>query len=205
MQDLGGSPHDLQALGGFFPSAFSSVSSMRRLTAAFTLNSLFLSALNFFNKYMLKAVSICILAWVLSACASSTGLRQRDPHVHRVFHEEKSAVWEALQIVFKKYPKKDVQEETGLIETEALRGGLLWPPKPFKTSALQKTYTLKASLIYEEEESASHVSIQKNIQSQKDFFSAPQTYPSDLLEEETLMYRLHREIQIKKLIQKLYK
>ena len=107
-------------------------------------------------------------------------------------------------VVFKKYPKKNINEEAGLIETETIRAGKIWSPvgvEKQRTSGI--SYTLRATLV--QESPYIYATIKKILKSQRDFFSKPEIVESDLLEEQTLLYRLKREIEIKKLIKKLYR
>ena len=104
--------------------------------------------------------------------------------------------------MFKDYPKKNVNEEAGIIETEEMRVGQVWEPIT-KQRTTSVSYRLKATL--SPDPPYTRAIIEKITKRQKDFFSKPEIISSDLVEEETLLYRLGREIKIKKLIKKLYK
>lgn len=123
------------------------------------------------------------------------------------FEAERNIAWEALIEVFKHYPKTTINEESGIIETEELRGSQVWKPAHImKRTGGIIFYKLKAVLTNDPNDpSYIYARIKKNIKRKKDFFSKKEVVPSDLLEEQTLLYRLGREIQVKRLIERIYK
>ena len=145
-----------------------------------------------------------VLFLLITGCASLDE-REGDPTTtEKKFEVEKEIAWEALLEVFKPYPKATINEENGFIETEELRGSQVWQPAHSRkrTSGIIY-YKLKAILT--EDPPYIHARIKKTIKRKRDFISKPETVASDFLEEQVLLYRLGREIQIKRLVQKIYK
>lgn len=141
---------------------------------------------------------------LLTGCASLEDKRGDSSATEKEFEVEKEIAWEALLEVFKPYPKATISEESGFIETEELRGSQVWQPAHTKTQPSGIIYyRLKAVLT--EDPPYTYVRIKKTSKRKRDFFSKPETVASDFLEEQALLYRLGREIQIKRLIQKIYK
>ena len=123
--------------------------------------------------------------------------------VTKKFKAKKETAWEALLLVLKSYPKKNINKDAGTIETEMLRALQIWQPVGTnKQKIAGLSYTIKISLAYRPP--YTHATIQKTILQKRDFFSKSELLASDLLEEQTLLYRLGREIKIKKLTKKLF-
>lgn len=156
----------------------------------------------------MKAYKILINSLIsllfITGCSSLEDREESPAIAEKKFEVEKNVAWEALIEVFKSYPKATINEENGLIETEELRGSQIWQPIHTKkqTSGIIY-YKLKAVLT--EDPPYTYVRIKKTIKRKRDFFTKTETVASDLLEEQMLFYRLGREIQVKRLIQKIYK
>ena len=146
--------------------------------------------------------------WTLAGCSGLDRAPSKGPPPEQTYETERETAWEALVQVFKPYPQKTVDAEGGLIETERLRGRHLFRPPPAvpEQTSGRFFYTLKATLREEEDEpEIVRAQIRKTVSKQKDFFSDPESLPSDGFEEEALLYRLSREIQIRRLLDKIYK
>ena len=118
-----------------------------------------------------------------------------------VFMASRSRVWEALIQVFSPYKLQISDEEKGLIKTKLITGSKVWTPahdEDKDTSGI--SYYITAKLIYDKPHAT--VTITKKMKRKKGFLSDSKTIPSDLMEEQLLLYRLGREIRIKRLIKK---
>lgn len=123
-------------------------------------------------------------------------------HTSRLNHQEKYAfsrtqTWKALVSILKSYPIKTIDAQKGYIETKTLKGNDFWkaPHKKNKnTNGLSAV--IKIYLFYKKPYSI--VEIQKEVYQQTSFFSDPKKIKSDLLEEQSLFYRLERELSIRK-------
>ena len=150
----------------------------------------------------------CIAALLFAGCSGLDRAPSRGPAPAQIYEADKEAAWKALVQVFKPYPKKTLDAENGIIETERLRGRALFRPPQAVPGQLSGRffYTLRAVLREKEDEpDMSRAQIRKTVSRQKDFFSEPEVLPSDLFEEEALLYRIDRELQIKHLVDKIYK
>ena len=139
----------------------------------------------------------------LAGCASTEDKKEIQT-ITKKFKTKKETAWEALLLVLKNYPKKNINKDAGTIETETLRTSQIWQPiGTNKQKIVGLSYTIKADLSYRSP--YIYATIQKTLKQKKDFFSKSKFVASDLLEEQTLLYRLGREIKIKRLTRKLFK
>ena len=146
---------------------------------------------------LLSKIPVIFLLLVLTACLSLED-ETRDT---QVFTVPRTKVWEALVQVFSPYKIQISDEEKGLIKTEVITGANVWTPahdRDRNTSGI--SYTITAQLIYEKPQTT--VIIKKDIKRKKGFLSSSQTLSSDFLEEGVLLYRLERELRIKRLLKK---
>lgn len=116
----------------------------------------------------------------------------------RVFFANYDSVWRAAHSVIK-YPIAQENQDTGMIETEYIKGVDGWlPPDMDKAPSSGIRYKLiftfaKGSADGRE---SVRVTIDKKMQIMRDFFSEPESMESDGLEEKILFYRIEREILI---------
>ena len=98
--------------------------------------------------------------------------------------------------------------DSGIIETEAIRGYKVWMP-PYKSDIGSGglSYYLNVHIVKGliDGREAIKVSIAKNIENTTDFFSEPKKLPSDGLEEKAILYRIGRELQIERALEKVLK
>lgn len=112
------------------------------------------------------------------------------------FKASKGQVWEALIFILKAYPLKIINEDNGYIETEILTSNHFWkaPHEEHKDFSGYSSI-LKIKLSYEQAYSV--VFIDKKVYKQKGFISLKQEVLTNFLEEEILLYKLHRELKIR--------
>ena len=119
----------------------------------------------------------------------------------KVFTASRSKIWEALIQVFSPYKLALSDEERGLIKTKPITGTNVWTPahnEDKDTSGI--SYQLSAKLLYDKPHAT--VTITKKITQKKGFLFESKKIPSNLMEEQLLLYRLGRELRIKNLIKK---
>ena len=150
-------------------------------------------------------INSLILGLFATGCSSLEEREEISTTAGKQFEVEKNIAWEALIEVFKHYPKTTINEESGIIETEELRGSQIWEPAHTKKRMRGIIFYKLKAVLTNDDPSYIHARIRKTIKRKKDFFSKMEAIPSDLLEEQTLLYRLGREIQMKRLIEKIYK
>ena len=118
-----------------------------------------------------------------------------------VFTASRSKVWEALIQVFTPYKLEISDEERGLIKTKLILGSNVWTPAHDEDKDISGVnYYITAKLVYDKPHAT--VTITKKMKQKKGFLFDSKTIPSDLMEEQLLLYRLGRELRIKKLIKK---
>ena len=120
------------------------------------------------------------------------------------FRASRQEVWKALVIMFKPYPVKVLDERKGYIETERLYGKNFWTaPHQGKIQTGGLSAVLSVNIHYERPYTKVHVS--RRIYRQRSVFSPLEESPSDLFREHVFLYRLGRELLIKKTIDRLKK
>lgn len=145
------------------------------------------------------------------------------PHM-RLYEAKLYDVWRALQKVVAHYPLEVNNIDQATIETEKLAQQKHWPTfyltsqqtkpgyyrikiqlvqSPISQSPAVKSSAAKslADRLSAAAQNKVQVWIQKTIFKQSDFFSTPQSLPSDGMEEVALYYRLDRELYLKQLTQ----
>lgn len=154
-------------------------------------------------------IPICFLT--LSACAlfeERSGPQTFYGPREQVYFASFDEVWRAVNLVLQPYPLRISNMDQGMLETDMIRGNRVWTT-PFKSdlAASAETYRLTVRVIKGmlENRAATKVTMVKDVQVQRDFFSDPRSLPSDGLEEKSLLYRVSREIQIERALAKAQK
>ena len=132
----------------------------------------------------------------VQGCSHTSDLSQNE-----VFKASREDVWETLVALFKSYPVKVMDEDSGYIETERLRGKHFWTAphqKKMQTGGLSAV--IKVNLEYERP--YSRVYVTKRVYRQSSILSSPEEIPSDLFEERIFLYRLGRELLIRKALKR---
>lgn len=116
-----------------------------------------------------------------------------------VFYAEYDQVWRATLLALQRYPITVNNMDIGVIETDAVRGENIWSPphKPItRRGGLAYVLSLRVIKGKVQGKSAIKVAVSKNIEIQRDFFADKEKQASDGLEEKTILYRIGRELQI---------
>ncbi len=152
----------------------------------------------FFFGFMILILSGCALFVDNREPPKSFGPREQ------VFYSNFDQVWRAAQISLNRYPIRINNLDLGIIETDTVKGYKAWlPPTNQKTSG-GLSYRLSIRVVKGgvEGRPAIRVSISKDLEFQKDFFAESQKLPSDGLEEQSILYRMGRELQIDQALKK---
>lgn len=154
-----------------------------------------------------------VLPMVLSGCAevqtppeNPQGEVSAAPK-QKVFAERFEEVWLACQRALARYPIKINDMDSGVLETDQVRGENAWvSPHIKKTPAGGRRYVLTVNVVKgrvdADGKSAVRVTISKRAELQKDFFSTAERISSDGLEESALLYRVERELQINRALKR---
>lgn len=116
----------------------------------------------------------------------------------KIFFAPFDTVWRAAHTVLK-YTIATENPDTGIIETEYIKGVDGWlPPEAKKSPSAGTRYRIIMILAKgrTDGKDSTRVTIEKRIEVLKDFFSEPLGDESDGLEESVLFYRLERELLI---------
>ena len=122
----------------------------------------------------------------------------------RVFFASYDLVWRAAHAVIK-YPIAVDNQDTGVLETEYIKGIDGWLPPESKappSSGNRYKITLLFAKGKTDGREATRVTIDKRIEVLKDFFSEPEQVESDGLEEKIIFYRIERELVINEALKK---
>jgi hypothetical protein len=115
-------------------------------------------------------------------------------------------VWKSCLIVLGKYPLKSYDEDSGIIETDFIRGEDVWVA-PHRKKYVVGGYRYKLNLRVIKgrtgNKNVTKVIINKLPELQKDFFADTEKVQSDGLEEMSLLYRIERELAIDQALSKV--
>ena len=158
----------------------------------------------------LYKVFLGLLAASLTSCAlfrENTGPKRTFDSHSEVFYAPFDEVWRAAQLALQFYPMEINNMDLGILQTAPITGSQVWTP-PFQedppTGGVSYRLDLKVIKGRIKGKKANKVIITKSIVRKKDFFSGPEEVPSDGLEELTILYRIGREIQIERALQRAH-
>lgn len=123
----------------------------------------------------------------------------------KVFISDYDSVWRSTHAVLK-YPIAYENQETGIIETELIKGIEGWiPPGQQKppSSGLRYKLTLTFSKGKVASKESVRITIQKTTEVLRDFFSDPEKVETDGIEEQIIFYRIERELLIAEALKKV--
>ncbi|UOF01489.1 hypothetical protein [Bdellovibrio reynosensis] len=128
----------------------------------------------------------------------SAHARMAQINKQKVFFANYDAVWRAAHAVLK-YPIAQENQDTGVIETEYIKGIDGWlPPNEQRPPSSGIRYRLMLTFAQGKAEGREsvRVTIDKKMEILRDFFSEPEPIESDGLEEKIIFYRIERELII---------
>lgn len=136
---------------------------------------------------------------VVVGCSSSSRV-----DVPRTFEREFAAnfdeTWRAVQQSIISYPLKINNMELGQVQTTSIRGNTQFkPPHDAKLKSGGHRYNLSINVL-KVSPGVTRVSILKDVAVFRDFVSRPETKGSDGLEENMILYRISRELEIEKVL-----
>lgn len=147
-----------------------------------------------------------VMTLSLSGCASLFGERRdekRDGPYSRVYFANYEEVEVALKQAMIRYPQKVDNTEAGIFETDFIKGDARFRPA-HKVSVFSPGYRYRILVRFvrgrTDEKPAIKVQITKKVEIARDFFSEPEAAQSDGLEEQVILYRIGRELQLARAI-----
>ncbi len=151
---------------------------------------------------------LAFTAFLLSGCASATEkleAREGDAPYSRVFYANYEDVEIALKQSMIRYPQKVDNTEAGIFETDYIKGDARFK-SPNRTAAFSPGYRYRILVRLvrgrTEDRPAIKVQISKKPEMVRDFFSDANQVTSDGLEEQVILYRIGRELQLARAIAK---
>lgn len=122
----------------------------------------------------------------------------------KIFFADYDIVWKAAHSAIR-YTIANENQEYGVIETDYIKSVDGWLP-PFQSKPQYKSARYKLIFNFAKGEvngrDSTRVTIEKKIEVFKDFISETQFVPSDGLEEQSLFYRMERELIIAQALKK---
>lgn len=157
------------------------------------------------NQGPLKKLSLVVAGFLilltLSACETTNPLADppvTEPEIH-VFYDDYDQIWRAIQLAVRKYPVRLNNIESGLLETDYIKGDKLFadpseggPPK----ANVRYKINVRAIKGKDSGKPATKVTVTKTAEIQPDFFTGFKEIPSNGLEEQTIMYRIGRYLEM---------
>lgn len=134
----------------------------------------------------------------------SAHARMEQINKQKIFFAPYDSVWRAAHAVIK-YPIAQENQDTGVIETEYIKGLDGWlPPNEQRppSSGIRYKLTLIFAKGSTEGRESTRVTIDKKMEILRDFFSEPEPMESDGLEEKIIFYRIERELIINETLKK---
>ena len=141
--------------------------------------------------------------FLLSGCATKDPVANIMHPISKIFQADYQKIWSATMLALEDYPIEAENNEKGYLKTESIPVETIWkfPVERNDTLAAAK-YTLHIKMIKGKSKSrpAVKVTVLKKILLQKGFIENPKRIPSNGLEERSILYRIHREINIERAI-----
>jgi hypothetical protein len=118
-----------------------------------------------------------------------------------VFVDDYDQIWRAIQLAVRKYPVRLNNIESGLLETDFVKGDKIFadpseggPPK----NNVRYKINIRAVKVKSRDDgrSGTKIIISKVMEIQPDFFTGFKEIPSNGLEEQTIMYRIGRYLEM---------
>ncbi|MGE3974704.1 MAG: hypothetical protein AB7F59_09280 [Bdellovibrionales bacterium] len=117
----------------------------------------------------------------------------------QTFSEGYESVWRAVQLAVAEYPIKISNQDSGILETEFIKGDQGWKkPGQARPPSGGRRYKINIRVFKAQGQEETRVVVAKYADVKKNFFSEVKTLPSDGLEELSIMYRIERELNIEK-------
>lgn len=159
---------------------------------------------------MLRPIFNSLLILLLSGCGL---LEPRPESIDRIIEKASSQkiffasydlVWKAAHSAIK-YTIANENQDYGVIETDFIKTVDGWLP-PDQTKPQHKSARYKLTLSFAKGETngrnSTRVTVEKKIEAFRDFISETQSVQSDGLEEQSIFYRIEREIVIAQALKK---
>lgn len=155
-----------------------------------------------------RALFLLGLSMILGACSTATqkleAKRSKSRPYSRVFYAAYEDVEIALKQTMIRYPQKIDNTDAGIFETDYIKGTQRFesPLEPEQSPGYRYRILVRLVRGRQETRPAIKVQITKKAEILKDFFSDPEPAFSDGLEEQVILYRIGRELQLARALKK---
>lgn len=163
--------------------------------------------MQFTTQLISKIVLVALIAGCTTMSDDPERIEIKDPGPKsKTFTSPFLNVWKSSLIVIGKYPLKSYDEDTGIIETDFIKGEEAWVA-PHKKKGVSGGYRYKVNLRVirgkGESKNTTKVIVFKQIENQKDFFADADKIQTDGLEEKAILYRIERELALEEALSKV--
>ncbi len=157
---------------------------------------------------ILKLKLFALLVAIL--CSGCSSMPEKKPLSYsKVYKAKFEEVWRACQQALIKYPMRINNMDTGILQTEFIKGNRAFKPPTMKEDySSGYRYRLKLRLVkgnLSKSREAVKVTVAKDTEIKTDFFSDPKRLESDGLEEKVILYRIEKEISVERALQRAQK
>jgi len=123
----------------------------------------------------------------------------------RIFYASYDEVWRAVQLALRKYPIRMNNIESGQLETDYIKGDKLFtePVEEKKKFGMRYRILIHAVRGKFEDRAATKIICTKVPEIQRDFFTGYQGIPSNGLEENIILYRVGRFLEMDHVLSKV--
>jgi hypothetical protein len=159
----------------------------------------------YFKKLAHLFIYLCL--GYFSSCASIDSIHNKKGlYRESVYSGSYDRVWKAAEKSLENYVLSNNNSEAGIIQTDWIRGDDIWSP-PTATKRPSSGQRQRITLFFTRGKSGGASSIRVQVKKEaeiiKDFVSEPETLISDGFEEVNILYRIERELNITKEINRI--
>jgi hypothetical protein len=151
---------------------------------------------------------IALIFTIMTLAAGCAGVSIAEPPVKeplsQLYRADFDQIWRNIQLAMRRYPVRVNNIDAGILETDYIKADKLFsmpsetPPRPGVRYKII-VRGIKGSV---EGKPAVEVKLQKIVEMQENFFEGFRTVPSDGLEEQTILYRIGRYLEIDQMLGK---
>jgi hypothetical protein len=160
-----------------------------------------------FKAQVMIPILLVLLCLFEGACAEKE--LAVDPPINEpqtmVFYANYDEVWRSVQLALRKYPVHLNNIESGLLETDYIKGDKLFaePNEDKIKFGMRYKITIRAVKGKFNDRTAIKIICTKVPEIQRDFFTGYQPIPSDGLEENLVLYRISRYLDMDQMLSKI--
>lgn len=158
-----------------------------------------------------RLISNLLICLFLASCASPAPVSKTKntskPIYQKIFYFPYDNVWRAAQLALK-YPIAVNNMDHGVLETDFIKADDGFTPpgiEQMPSSGIRYKISLILAKGKVEGREGIRVTINKQVEKKRDFFSEAESLPTDGLEEKILFYRIERELIIDEALKKAAK